>query len=1516
MHTNIPIKSAARLCAALASVVFAAAAAFASGAGQPWRFPDTGALQFVIEDHINNPVYHWPRTLVSYEVEFGGAAPRLEELALVRQPSGAAVPAQFSEVATRPDGTLSRARVHFFCDLPPGAKRVFELRRRAAGDAGDAAAAAMAALPEDARAFSRGAGGIGGGTIASGGGGAAAGVIEAGTGRLSVRIPGSRVFAPGEPVPAPIMALKRGAGWLGDNRIVGGARTVSRLETVPLAEGGLFHAYRLTYHFSGGARYTVTLRVVAGYDFIECDEEISGLAEADNARVEMRWAGFAPTHRHAAHGVPEGTLTLFHQRAGRWPGFTEPLVTTDWEEDPKWIAPNLEENVFEEMLFRLSPYSGNGVREASPAVSFWNDAPGGEELALFVLDALRWQDGQYMIWQPSTALQVRFRADRETGAPCWTWPLREGSRNTGIALGDAAANQRAADGILRLYEKASAKGDGVFRGGGAALTIGGGAAFPYRYAQAQRAWRGALNLARVMDWVLACPETAAPPLPVEADGAAADPLPPEELVKQARSSVLMTYGSGMNPVVMDIRHRVIRPFADAYRAGGRRLPPEQKKQIDALLLLSAYINAGEDISPARIALAGTPNMAMDSFSTPPIVASLFPDHPMAPVWRDQFGKIAELLHCFHTRPAVPSWGALGGRWTESLGTYNWGYLLPALVGRRHAAAADGVNRMADPWLALRGRWMVEQLTAPVFNPDPYWRQAAKPAPPAPPPAWKPGDKLDPALGFERQYASHGAHGTGTGIVPPWLVAGLAECLARFDPLTAEHLFWARAQVRSKDAGAEWPKHEPASLLENKNPGTRPRLRSSKHTGHGVILRAAVGTPGEVSVHLDQVDAGPNYRWGDNGEGANGTLYYFAQGRVWSGHERENTGDHFSEETLSSTTFGFMKHGKYHGIGAGVLDRPLFDFGCAQFAELAARRGPAAYSWPQYESRSVMLVGADYLVIFDQSPTDGFGRFSWFTARDLPFPKLMFLDPPAARPDHWTEVQTNISKGILRDARGSSLVIVTHKADAVEMEEMNTRDVPPVRSAALKQYAWRNRARAGQGVYFVKTPDSRDSVFRRRLPCEYDEKGDTFAGAAGVIRHRNDGVTELALFKGTAIGAKGVRLDLGPAGGGGASAAASSAGGAGGGAAAGAISTDGGAAAAASSSSASTAAAAATAAISDGGAAVSATFANANPREIAGMVQAAAAVRLRVTLPGGAGADAGTLRWWLDGAAIAFQKNAGALEAVIPPGRHRWEITARLPQPDAPEVLRTVNRAGGASVHFAPVAGAESYRAETSRDGGATWRDAGDAAAPPLELDGLAPGKLHVRLLALNRDRRSGPGADYPVYVDNAPPPPPDGVSVILSDGAAEIRWGEVLGAGEYRLYRRRPGGAWERIHAGPERSHTVRDAALRAPDALPRDAPAPAAAAAAAAAVSAPSPAAASSPAASPAPAADGFTEYAVACANGNGEGAKSAAVNTDPADWKNWWPSGQPRAFKRHTAYWLPPYVSRDRVTPPRYPE
>ena len=228
-----------------------------------------------------------------------------------------------------------------------------------------------------------------------------------------------------------------------------------------------------------------------------------------------------------------------------------------------------------------------------------------------------------------------------------------------------------------------------------------------------------------------------------------------------------------------------------------------------------------------------------------------------------------------------------------------------------------------------------------------------------------------------------------------------------------------------------------------NTGTNPHLQSAKYTGHGIILRAGVDTPDEVSVHLDQIDQGPNYRWGDNGEGSSGVLYFYANGQPWTGHERENTGDHSNDDATGNTNFAVLHDHAWRSIGENVLDRPLYDLGLVQFGEIDARKDLNPYSWPAYRSRSVMLVGTDYAILGDDA--DGETRFSWFTARDLPYPKIVFLEPLTARPDHWTEVSTAMSKGFMRDSAGASIVLFTQKPD-VDMERMNAKPVAALHDA--------------------------------------------------------------------------------------------------------------------------------------------------------------------------------------------------------------------------------------------------------------------------------------------------------------------------------------------------------------------------------------------------------------------------------------------------------------------------------------
>ena len=40
-----------------------------------------------------------------------------------------------------------------------------------------------------------------------------------------------------------------------------------------------------------------------------------------------------------------------------------------------------------------------------------------------------------------------------------------------------------------------------------------------------------------------------------------------------------------------------------------------------------------------------------------------------------------------------------------------------------------------------------------------------------------------------------------------------------------------------------------------------------------------------------MDKGPNYRWGHQGQGNSGGLYFYAKGKIYTGHENEVVGDH-------------------------------------------------------------------------------------------------------------------------------------------------------------------------------------------------------------------------------------------------------------------------------------------------------------------------------------------------------------------------------------------------------------------------------------------------------------------------------------------------------------------------------------------------------------------------------------------------------------------------------------------------
>ena len=287
------------------------------------KFPASGPLRLELQDHIKHPAFWWPRTLLTYPIDFSGANVQVHELAL-RDGAGHPTPFQLSAVRMQ-QGKLRFARLSFFSDLPSGGTRIFELRRAAPG-----AAPVNQVKNHLANA-----------------------VLEVDTGALAVRLPARQTLKKGEPVPGPILGLRHGGAWLGESALISPKKRVLSIQTTPLEQGPLFQTWRVAYTFAGSARYTATIRAVAGYDFIELVEESRGLEKADGVYWETAWTHFAPTLRSAPFG-PDLPVN-------------QPRVMPFAAKTRAFTGPGHTENPAQEYLTSLLPFSADGTIANSEA---------------------------------------------------------------------------------------------------------------------------------------------------------------------------------------------------------------------------------------------------------------------------------------------------------------------------------------------------------------------------------------------------------------------------------------------------------------------------------------------------------------------------------------------------------------------------------------------------------------------------------------------------------------------------------------------------------------------------------------------------------------------------------------------------------------------------------------------------------------------------------------------------------------------------------------------------------------------------------------------------------------------------------------------------------------------------------------------------------------------------------------------------------------------------------------------
>jgi hypothetical protein len=1233
---------------------------------------------FVLDDPLDHPFLWWPQTLLSYQVQFD-QRPDLDHLVLTRD--GHPVPLQFSDIV-RQGSTIKSATLHFLSDLPSGGHREFVL--------GPGESPVFHGVTESAEGK----------------------FIVLDSGVLKVRIPASQTIS--GTAPGPVQQMSRDGRWFGSSTLVLKGERIVRIDSTRVDAGPLFISYLLTYTTQSGGKYIATVRCIQGMDFVQLRENMDGLAESAEGVWTMDWRGLPLNFRQAAnHPYPFPSKIEPGHKYEDYPW--EPLAKAETNTQTGVVS-GLTGNG--ELPFTLGIYEPWAAYRISTFANFWNSS---DAVGVFIDDSKAWQDHEYSIWRESPKLQVSFHF--KDGALSWAWPIARGSRSTCLTLYDHAKD---VEDMRRL----ESYGNFPWHDG---QTYNVPVAAMSHVLFLQNRY-GTINLDQVKDWVLTDPGRSTSFFQ-HGQRTSANDLASRVLNSQLVNQSALTGTRQNGDFGPTVSRRVEEFWIDGFERLRSQMTGQQRKRLTAVYLYIAYIHAGEEYMPMIPMFSGHPNFLADVKSVPACMAFLFPSHPQAKAWADEFEKFIELNTHYHTRPRVDGWDAKAGRWTENLGTYVWAFLRPVLHADMLLQRTDQSNRLATPEMAALGDWLVNALSAPFNGETAELLQAERLGGNH---EWGLVHPEDP----RRVHPPIGAHAERR--MPPRALWYLGTRLQRLDPLTAEHLMWA---ARPTDQDMELSRDSvdpfaPAYDMPD-NRGTDPHLVSGKYTGYGITLRAAVGSRDEVSLHLQQIDEGPNYRWGLAGEGGTGVVYYFAGGKSYSFNGTEDVGDRAAQDTDFCTNFGVWKDGVFHSVGRSDLTRPMYDLGVAQFAEVLARPG---YSTPEYVSRSVLLAGHDYFVLYDDVYNEQVKhRLSWFVRNGKEFPNIGIVRPKQVQR---TELQTGSTKGRWYDGVGDSMVVVSHRNDVV-----------------AESIAFGARVR-GDGID--------DLVFRDPAGIHYAGQGVRFDGTAGIVRKN-----EIAIFHGTRIAAGGVTmettdLDLG----------------------------------------------------------ISATL---SADSLSGAYYATHPSSVRIT-----GKD-GT--FFVDGERQSMQ--------TLPKGLHHWEITTHQPAPMSPRILRTENSSGGAKVFLTPVASAATYRFSISQDGGQTWRDTGESTKPEIALTRLKnETKVHVRAVALNPDRQSLPGPEYPIYITSSPSLPPEGLHLRLNQGSTEVTWGEVLGVAEYRLYARTGSGQFRIIYRGLQRKFTDR------------------------------------SPAA----------EYQVKAVNGNGEGPGSRIAVSDPSSWRNFDPRpGEP--FRRTVA-------------------
>ena len=504
------------------------------------------------------------------------------------------------------------------------------------------------------------------------------------------------------------------------------------------------------------------------------------------------------------------------------------------------------------------------------------------------------------------------------------------------------------------------------------------------------------------------------------------------------------------------------------------MTPEQFRRAKAFYAMMAYATQDENYMPTRNMLAGHPNFLTDTISPSGFMAALFPNHPEREMFRQYFDDCITKNLKYHIRPDVAAFRSIGGRHTESLSTYAQGNLRAIIHVGTLLHKCGYKSPLSSPNGAKWLNWFANCLSTPIDG--------------------------------RRLFPQQGAHCRVAEI--PYAINEFAQLIEEDFPEVAQRMYAACTGSPLVSFEIDKPEDDPYWYLFTPKTGGVPDLKSEKFTGYGCIFREAVGTPEEISLHVQQLDRGPNYRWGCFENTGNGGIFYYAGGKRYSFVGVEDVGDRNVGAEEGSCGFSVQQGHTFHNIGFHELTEPMFTFPQIKSIKLLADPKIAQY----YKYRRASLVGKDYAVLYDAvTHMRARGRFTWSVNAAEDYPHIFQLLPgtgftetgaltsvPTANYGVVEMKLSQQSKYRAYEGNGNFLTLVSHRPDM--------------------------QAKRTEFGAQVTLPERTDFVFEDQARIRYAENGLIFDGFSGLITRSADGFSG-ALLEGTKIGCGSFRAEL-------------------------------------------------------------------------------------------------------------------------------------------------------------------------------------------------------------------------------------------------------------------------------------------------------------------------------------------------------------------------------------------------------